>query len=292
VGPLSFDEGLPPNLGAFQEAPGLLSAMTHELKQARIRKGDVSLHSVLRTTHLLNEMLERVKLRVAVWNNNRNAGKVEKAASEWGAKSVAEMLALEHQAGIHKSGGRIMDDSAACGLLWLRRSIHFFVELVDASVENDKRPPASLVKPAQEAYSRSLASFHTFTTRAFFRTLLSMLPNSEAYMPALMTPMYQSGMVRMLAMARKECQRGLSSLIPTPPPPELPYADPSFERRWIRVVPRDLGVARNRPGGAGFCQSREEDAEGLEGPSLGVRHGGHEEILSPVWGARRAGLRL
>jgi len=88
-----------------------------------------------------------------------------------------------------------MDDSAACGLLWLRRSIHFFVELVDASVENDKRPPASLVKPAQEAYSRSLASFHTFTTRAFFRTLLSMLPNSEAYMPALMTPMYQSGMI-------------------------------------------------------------------------------------------------
>mmetsp|Transcript_45318 Transcript_45318/g.142059 ORF Transcript_45318/g.142059 Transcript_45318/m.142059 type:complete len:281 (-) Transcript_45318:408-1250(-) len=175
------------------EFMGILSLMGQEMSLAVTETGnDLNMESIMRLTGMVNTIFNRVNLGMASWNNNRNIAKIEAALSRNRAETMAAMFDIEKRARLHGPGGKVTDDSAACGLLWLRRTFEFFVELVDASIENEDMPPRSLVPPAVTAYHRSIGSYHTFMTRTFFRTLLQALPGAKLYIPALMSPLKQS----------------------------------------------------------------------------------------------------
>lgn len=187
-------------VSAEEGAESLLQAMTEELLAALPADGyegdaeDVSLHSVVNVVHMLNAMLDRVSLGLASWNNRRNLAKIEAAMRPRGdveVHTIRELFEREAEStNLHRPGGHIHDDSGACGLLWIRRTLHFFVELVRESIQGgESGPPTTLSAPAKQAYVVALGKYHSWMTRGFFKTLLSTLPSSERYVPALMAPL-------------------------------------------------------------------------------------------------------
>jgi len=63
--------------------------------------------------------------------------------------------------GLHKPKGMIADPSAAIGLLWARRALHYWVEAFDEHAHHS----GSLLDELLIAYERSLAKFHGWIAR-------------------------------------------------------------------------------------------------------------------------------
>lgn len=86
-------------------------------------------------------------------------------------KTLASLLEFERDEMVIHRGNELKEDSAAMGLLWIRRSISFQQSLYDSLVPaNGKHPKQA----AQEAYQETLAPYHGWMLRTLFQASLQM----------------------------------------------------------------------------------------------------------------------
>lgn len=90
---------------------------------------------------------------------------------------LSSMLSIEREMGIH-DGNILKDSSAAMGLLWIRRSLAFQMDLYSSLL------PASTVAPsdaAMMAYEEHLLPFHGWMLQKIFPLSLSQMPDKEVF---------------------------------------------------------------------------------------------------------------
>lgn len=86
-------------------------------------------------------------------------------------QTLTSLLEHERSAGIHN--GSILDDaSAAVGLLWIRRSLAFQVQLFESVVWEEEPKDA-----AYEAYQKQLSPYHGWMLRTLFPASFGQFPN-------------------------------------------------------------------------------------------------------------------
>ena len=97
-----------------------------------------------------------------------------------GEMTMRELLEAEARTGIHKAGGVLKDPSAACGLLWLRRTIAFHSTLFGDVAASDPGDTLSPRNAALHAYAVELEPFHGSLLRRVYRFGLprGMLPRA------------------------------------------------------------------------------------------------------------------
>ena len=97
-----------------------------------------------------------------------------------GEMTMRELLEAEARTGIHKAGGVLKDPSAACGLLWLRRTIAFHSTLFGDVAASDPNDTLSPRNAALHAYAVELEPFHGSLLRRVYRFGLprGMLPRA------------------------------------------------------------------------------------------------------------------
>merc|ERR1712157_633293 len=92
-------------------------------------------------------------------------------------KYLSSLLATERGKGVHH-GNHLKNDSAAMGLLWIRRSLAFQRDLYAAvAPAHGMDPPAA----AQDAYLRTLAPFHGWLLQKAFPLSLSQMPPRRTF---------------------------------------------------------------------------------------------------------------
>ena len=93
-------------------------------------------------------------------------------------KTLASMLELERESGIH-DGNILQEASAAMGLLWIRRSLAFQLELYASLIPSDGDEPKAA---AYDAYQNTLSPYHGWMLRTAFSASLSQLPDRPVFM--------------------------------------------------------------------------------------------------------------
>ena len=92
-------------------------------------------------------------------------------------KTLSSLLESEREAGIHQ-GSILKEQSAAMGLLWIRRSLSFQLELYSSLFDQDGQHPRDA---AYEAYTKILSPFHGWALRKLFPASLSQMPDRQAF---------------------------------------------------------------------------------------------------------------
>ena len=117
-------------------------------------------------------------LRLVAKDLESNLQKAEKPfqKSPKQGKTLSSLLEREREAGIHK-GSKLKEQSAAMGLLWIRRSLAFQLELYASLIDQDGPHPRDA---AYEAYVKHLSPFHGWTLRKLFPASLSQIPDRQA----------------------------------------------------------------------------------------------------------------
>mmetsp|Transcript_18642 Transcript_18642/g.26540 ORF Transcript_18642/g.26540 Transcript_18642/m.26540 type:complete len:351 (+) Transcript_18642:196-1248(+) len=92
-------------------------------------------------------------------------------------KTLSSLLESESQSGIHH-GNILKEQSAAMGLLWIRRSLAFQLELYSSFLTKDGPHPRDA---AYAAYSKHLYPFHGWALRKVFPASLSQMPERQAF---------------------------------------------------------------------------------------------------------------
>lgn len=91
-------------------------------------------------------------------------------------ENLTSLLEHEKSAGIHN--GNVLDDSsAAVGLLWIRRSLAFQVQLFESVVWGEEPKDA-----AYEAYEKQLSPYHGWMLRTVFPASFGQFPNREEFL--------------------------------------------------------------------------------------------------------------
>lgn len=109
-------------------------------------------------------------------NNLQKAEKPFKKSPKQG-KTLSSLLESERESGIHH-GNILKEQSAAMGLLWIRRSLAFQLELYASLIDRDGPHPRDA---AYEAYAKHLSPFHGWTLRKLFPATLSQMPDRKAF---------------------------------------------------------------------------------------------------------------
>ncbi len=109
-------------------------------------------------------------------SNIQKAEKPFKLSPEQG-RTLLSLLQSEREAGIHK-GSILKEHSAAMGLLWIRRSLAFQLELYASLINQDGPHPRDA---AYAAYTKHLSPFHGFALRKLFPATLSKMPNRQEF---------------------------------------------------------------------------------------------------------------
>lgn len=107
-------------------------------------------------------------------NNICKAEATYRAAPPDQRHSLALLLQLERDSGIHGEGGKLSDPSAAMGLLWLRRSLAFQSEMYRAILKSKDPSDA-----ARDAYRLHLQPFHGWALRQLFSVSFSSMPRRD-----------------------------------------------------------------------------------------------------------------
>jgi len=117
-------------------------------------------------------------LRLVAKDLESNLQKAEKPfqKSPKQGKTLSSLLEREREAGIH-NGSKLKEQSAAMGLLWIRRSLAFQLELYASLIDQDGPHPRDA---AYEAYIKHLSPFHGWTLRKLFPASLSQIPDRQA----------------------------------------------------------------------------------------------------------------
>lgn len=92
-------------------------------------------------------------------------------------KDLTSLLEVERERGIH-DGNVLQDQSAAMGLLWIRRSLAFQMDLYSSLMPSSAKSPADA---AMEAYSTHLLPFHGWMLQKIFPLSLSQMPEREVF---------------------------------------------------------------------------------------------------------------
>lgn len=91
-------------------------------------------------------------------------------------QNLTSLLEHEKSTGIHN--GTILDDSsAAVGLLWIRRSLAFQIQLFESVVREEEPKDAAF-----EAYEKQLSPYHGWMLRTIFPASFAQFPNREEFL--------------------------------------------------------------------------------------------------------------
>lgn len=129
--------------------------------------------------HLIFMKSAGTSLRLVAKDLESNLQKAEKPFknSIKRGKTLLSLLESEREAGIHK-GSILKEQSAAMGLLWIRRSLAFQLELYASLIDQDGPHPRDA---AYAAYAKHLSPFHGWALRKLFPATLSKMPDREAF---------------------------------------------------------------------------------------------------------------
>lgn len=109
-------------------------------------------------------------------SNVQKAEKVYKKAGKDG-RCLSSLLECERESGIH-NGDELHENSAAMGLLWIRRSLAFQLDLYSSLVHGQVHPREA----AYDAYTKHLSPFHGWALRKLFPASLSQMPDRHVFM--------------------------------------------------------------------------------------------------------------
>ena len=109
-------------------------------------------------------------------SNLHKASKPFKKQPEQG-RTLSSLLHSERKAGIHK-GNVLKEQSAAMGLLWIRRSLKFQSELYASLIDQDGPHPRDA---AERAYTNTLRKYHGWALRKLFPATISQMPDRHEF---------------------------------------------------------------------------------------------------------------
>jgi hypothetical protein len=92
-------------------------------------------------------------------------------------KYLASLLEVERNSGIH-DGNMLKEDSAAMGLLWIRRSLAFQKDLYASLIPAKGRHPKDA---AVQAYDKTLSPYHGWLLQKIFPASLSQMPDRRVF---------------------------------------------------------------------------------------------------------------
>lgn len=129
--------------------------------------------------HLIFMKSAGSSLRLVAKDLESNLQKAEKPfkKSPKEGKTLASLLESEREAGIHQ-GNVLKEQSAAMGLLWIRRSLAFQLDLYTSLLSEDGQHPRDA---AYDAYTKHLSPYHGWALRKVFPASLSQMPHREAF---------------------------------------------------------------------------------------------------------------
>mmetsp|Transcript_29456 Transcript_29456/g.48314 ORF Transcript_29456/g.48314 Transcript_29456/m.48314 type:complete len:349 (+) Transcript_29456:387-1433(+) len=108
-------------------------------------------------------------------SNVQKAEKVFKKSPKEGSK-LSSLLKSEKSRGIH-NGDELHEKSAAMGLLWIRRSLAFQLDLYASLISPGIHPREA----AYSAYSKHLSPFHGWALKKVFPASLSQMPERDVF---------------------------------------------------------------------------------------------------------------
>jgi len=98
-------------------------------------------------------------------------------------KTLYSLLESERHSGIHEEGNLLANESAAMGLLWIRRSLAFQLDLFESSLVSEKGKDPGVA--AIDAYEKNLLPYHGWMLQKVFPLSLSAMPKRNAFISAL-----------------------------------------------------------------------------------------------------------
>ena len=118
-------------------------------------------------------------LRLVARDLESNVKKAEEAfrQSPRDGQRLSTLLERERGRGVHK-GSELHERSAAMGLLWIRRSLAFQLDLYACLASGDGHPRDA----AYGAYERHLAPYHGWALQKIFPASLSQMPDRRAFL--------------------------------------------------------------------------------------------------------------
>ena len=118
-------------------------------------------------------------LRLVAKDLESNVQKAEKVYKKSGkdGRCLSSLLQCERESGIH-NGDELHEKSAAMGLLWIRRSLAFQLDLYSSLVHGQVHPREA----AYNAYTKHLSPFHGWALRKVFPASLSQMPDRHVFM--------------------------------------------------------------------------------------------------------------
>ena len=118
---------------------------------------------------------------VSIGEVESNLKKVERAAGGR-FRTMKALLRDEVERGIHGANAKLKDESAAMGLLWVRRGLGFWAELFELP---DAELGRSLKAAVLKAYEPTVAPFHGWVARRGFLYCAGSAPDWVALSPSL-----------------------------------------------------------------------------------------------------------
>jgi len=118
-------------------------------------------------------------LRLVARDLESNVKKAEEAfrQSPRDGQRLSALLERERGRGVHK-GSELHERSAAMGLLWIRRSLAFQLDLYACLASGDGHPRDA----AYGAYEKHLAPYHGWALQKIFPASLSQMPDRRAFL--------------------------------------------------------------------------------------------------------------
>ena len=120
-------------------------------------------------------------LRVVAKDMESNLNKAEALFNnidKQDGKYLASLLEVERESGIHE-GNELKDQSAAMGLLWIRRSLAFQLDLYSSLIPTNGQHPK---EAAMQAYYKTLLPYHGWLLQKIFPTSLSQMPDRRVFL--------------------------------------------------------------------------------------------------------------
>lgn len=130
--------------------------------------------------HLILMKTGGAALRLVAKDMETNLNKAEslfKKLSKEEGRYLTSLLKVERESGIH-DGSMLKDASAAMGLLWIRRSLAFQLDLYSSLIPSNGRHPKDA---ALDAYNKILSPYHGWMLQKAFPLSLSQMPDRQVF---------------------------------------------------------------------------------------------------------------
>lgn len=121
---------------------------------------------------------------LSVKNDESNVGKVRRVLARYGPQRVATVRALleaEKASGVHRPGPILADPSAAMALLWMRRTIQYYIGVMRGATDTSNTLPSK----CRAAYASILEPFHGWLLKQTFNMVLSAVPSRDEFIARL-----------------------------------------------------------------------------------------------------------